>query len=236
MAWSSWPTRSVPSDDMMPRPEYAECRWHGLEAPDVEVGLPESGGLHWTEQVKHWVLLLRLQRPYFVYCVSCSLLASAAFLSTFADLLSDRSLDRRWEDILEGNTWQSACWTVVGLALCAEVVSTAVVRPGGLKAALSQDWWMAFDAAVVLMTALAWMLMRLRKASRMREEAEEADLWLLTLRFALQPCRVFVAAKMAHKVQVMQNSHIDINFDVLADACMGAQPDCSTSVFPRIPA
>lgn len=36
------------------------------------------------------------------------------------------------------------------------------------------------------------------------EEAEEADLWLIFLRFALQPCRVFASAANARKVQQMQ--------------------------------
>ena len=40
----------------------------------------------WTEQLRHKILLLRLQRPYFIYCLLCSLLAAAAFLSTLVDL------------------------------------------------------------------------------------------------------------------------------------------------------
>jgi len=203
-----------------------ECQWHGLEAGDVEVGappVPRGFGLHWMEQAKHWILLMRLQRPYLLYCLTCSLLGATAFLSTMVDLIREHDAGRRWEDILEGGSWQSACWTAVAFALCAEVAGACVVRQGSLRCALKQDWWFAFDATVVLLTILAWVLMHLRRASPLREEAEEADLWLLTLRFALQPCRVLAAAKMAHKVQLMQQSHTDVNFDVLADVCIGPQ-------------
>mmetsp|Transcript_30869 Transcript_30869/g.96116 ORF Transcript_30869/g.96116 Transcript_30869/m.96116 type:complete len:228 (+) Transcript_30869:94-777(+) len=196
---------------------------HGAAAAHGADGLGSPiGKLRWVEQARHAVLLLRLQRPYLLYCLMCSLLSSAAFLSTLADLLDSHrrgqlAQGRSWEDVLEGGSWQSACWTVVALALCAEVLSSAVLKRGMGCAA---DWWGAFDAAVVALTFCSWALMRLRRASPMREEAEEADLWLLALRFASQPCRVFAAAKMAHKVQQMQQNHVDISFDSLE----GPQP------------
>jgi len=207
------------------RPPAVECTWHGVQEFDAEAGVvlckeAKVGRLHWVEKARHALLLLRLQRPYFLYCLVCAMLSTAAFLSTMLDLIGERKLGRRWIDILEGGTWQSACWTAVALALCAEVLSSAIVSRGSLRCLL-RDWWSAFDGAVVFLTVLAWAIMRLRSASIMREEAEEADLWLLTIRFALQPCRVFAAAKMAHKVQLMQQSHMDIDFDALAGPAQG---------------
>lgn len=198
--------------------QLAECEWHGQDvvASNLEHAVP-SRGLSWLEQARHHVLLMRLQRPYFVYCAVCSLLSAAAFLSTLADLVRQDDAGRRFQDILEGGTWQSACWSVVALALCAEVGTTLVVRGCNLNI-FAEDWWFALDAVVVLLTLLSWLLMCVRQASPMREEAEEADLWLLVLRFTLQPCRVFAAAKMAHKVQMMQQSYMDVNFDDLVEA------------------
>eukprot|EP00931_Biecheleriopsis_adriatica_P062333 TRINITY_DN37542_c0_g1_i1.p1 TRINITY_DN37542_c0_g1~~TRINITY_DN37542_c0_g1_i1.p1 ORF type:complete len:248 (-),score=56.87 TRINITY_DN37542_c0_g1_i1:295-999(-) len=194
-----------------------------LDPVDLEQGpSSEAQTVHWTEQARHTILLLRLQKPYFIYCVMCSMLAGAAFLSTIMDLSSSQRHGRAWHDILEGGTWQSACWSVVGLALCAEVLSSLLVR--GLS--FSGDCWGIFDAVLLVLTVLAWALTRLRRASILREEAEEADLWLLFLRFVLQPCRVFATASMARKVQQMQQSCVDIKFDSLgANNRMGSGQD-----------
>ncbi|CAE8690274.1 unnamed protein product, partial [Polarella glacialis] len=62
-----------------------------LDPADLEQGPADkdsAAAVHWTEQARHTILLLRLQRPYFVYCLLMSLLAAAAFLSTLVDLLS----------------------------------------------------------------------------------------------------------------------------------------------------
>eukprot|EP00440_Ansanella_granifera_P065001 gb/GFBE01070480.1/.p1 GENE.gb/GFBE01070480.1/~~gb/GFBE01070480.1/.p1 ORF type:complete len:237 (+),score=45.72 gb/GFBE01070480.1/:1-711(+) len=196
-----------------------------LDPADLEQG-PSETAVHWTEQARHVVLLLRLQKPYFVYCLGCSCLAAAAFFSTLVDLFSSHKAGRGWHDILEGGTWQSACWSVVGLALCAEVLSGLVVR--GFE--FSRDWWCIFDTALLVLTVLAWALTHLRRASLIREEAEEADLWLLFLRFVLQPCRVLATATMARKVQQMQRSCVDINFDGLgASGRVGSNQDINGS-------
>ena len=178
-----------------------------LEPCDLEGG---TISVHWTEQLRHKILLLRLQRPYFIYCLICSLLAAAAFVSTLVDLWKSGNT-KGWHDILEGGTWQSACWSLVTLALFAEVLSNLFVR--GLS--FLRDWWSLFDAVLLALTVLAWAVMHLRRASVMREEAEEADLWLLFLRFLLQPCRVFAAAAAVRKVQQMQRGCVDIRFDGL---------------------
>ena len=177
-----------------------------LEPCDVE----GTVSVHWMEQLRHKILLLRLQRPYFIYCLICSVLAAAAFLSTLVDLWKSGNT-KGWHDILEGGTWQSGCWSVVTFALFAEVLSNIFVR--GLS--FSHDWWSLFDAVLLALTVLAWAVMHLRRASVMREEAEEADLWLLFLRFLLQPCRVLAAAAAVRKVQQMQRGCVDIRFDGL---------------------
>lgn len=226
---ANWGQRSPPA---RPASSFTD-----LEAGSATWRASAALGVHWTEQARHTVLLLRLQRPYFVYCLMCSLLAAAAFVSTLMDLVhshrkGELPKGRVWEDILEGGTWQSACWSAVGLALCAEVASSLVVRAGrGCKA----DCWCAFDAIVVVLTALAWGLTWVRRASPMREEAEEADLWLLMLRFALQPCRVLAAASMACKVQQMQDSYMDISFDTIGNVDQSPQRTNSNESLTRTP-
>merc|ERR1712154_66502 len=108
---------------------------------------------------------------------------------------------RRWYISL-----QSACWTVVGLALCAELFSEIIIRwrPEAAcfaRASAGFEPWCVFDATVVALTVLAWGVMRVHKSSLVREEAEEADLWLLAIRFAMQPCRVLATARMARRAQ-----------------------------------
>jgi len=200
------------------RPSKVECHWHTASVVvDLEGGAsPQRKGVDWTEQARHMVLLLRLQRPYYVYCICCCVLSVAAFVSTLIDIVRQHDEGVNWHDVLEGSNWQSACWITVALALCTEVVSAAVVRRGSWTG-LFVDWWSTFDAALVILTLFAWGLMRFRRASLVREEAEQVDLWLLALRFALQPCRVFAAARRAHQVQQMQREHSDVNFDILLD-------------------
>ena len=181
-----------------------------LEPSDLELGSPSQ--VHWSEKIKHQILLLRLQRPYFIYCLLCSLIAAAAFLSTLIDL--SFSNEKGWHDILEGGTWQSACWSAVSVALFAEVLSNIFIN-WPVKSVI-QDWWLIFDVTLLILTVSAWAMSHWRRASIMREEAEEADLWLIFLRFALQPCRVFASAANARKVQQMQKGCVDIKFDGLS--------------------
>lgn len=196
-----------------------------VQEPDVIVPVDTwqetsyGGGLStpWAEQARYSVLTLRLQPAYFAYCIVCCFLAAAAFLSTVFDLLHshrrgmiDRDPSRGWRDTLEGGTWQSACWTIVGLSLILELGFSVVVRRG---LGCLRDWWAMFDFAVIALTGMSWLLTCVRQSSPMREEAEEIDVWLLFLRFALQPCRVAVAASTALKVQRMQRNHLDISFD-----------------------
>mmetsp|Transcript_16957 Transcript_16957/g.53286 ORF Transcript_16957/g.53286 Transcript_16957/m.53286 type:complete len:214 (+) Transcript_16957:85-726(+) len=186
---------------------------------DLELGQAPKGGVHWTEQVRRMLLLLQLQRPYFVVCFGCAVLAFAASLSTAVHLADShrRGLlqGRRWVDDLEGGTWQSACWAVVSFALFAEVTSSAISVKGNTSVTVSDRRWRNFDAAVMVLTLVAWVLTRFLHASPVREEAEVADLWLLVLRFILQPCRVLAVTRLACRVQQMQESDVDIDFGAL---------------------
>mmetsp|Transcript_22763 Transcript_22763/g.64492 ORF Transcript_22763/g.64492 Transcript_22763/m.64492 type:complete len:215 (-) Transcript_22763:84-728(-) len=187
-------------------------------ASDLESGL-SSKAVHWTEKVRRWLLLLHLQRPYFVCCFACAVMAFAASTSTVMHLLDShrRGLlqGRRWVDDLEGGTWQSACWAVVSFALFAEVTSSAINIKGNTSVPASDRRWRNFDAAVMCLTLAAWALTRFLHASPQREEAEVANLWLLVLRFTLQPCRVLAVTRLACRVQQMQESDVDISFDSL---------------------
>merc|ERR1719277_1037176 len=109
-----------------------DVAWHrqGADAGNQKPEVVRRFGMSWLEKARHHVLLMRLQRPYFVYCAVCFLLSFAAFFSTLVDLSTQSAAGKSWHDILQGRTWQSACWSFVALALCAEVVSGAVVRRG----------------------------------------------------------------------------------------------------------
>mmetsp|Transcript_5223 Transcript_5223/g.10833 ORF Transcript_5223/g.10833 Transcript_5223/m.10833 type:complete len:251 (+) Transcript_5223:113-865(+) len=207
------------------------------DGDDLELGKGSAAGVNWTEQVRHLFLLLRLKRAYLVYTLCCTTLATAAFVSTLASLLDPlKNGDRAWEDVLEGSTWQNFCWSVVALSLIVELTFGIFAQKRNEN---RWDFWVVFDALVLVLTALAWVLPYLRRASQMREEAEEMDLWLLALRFALQPFRVFAAVKMARKVHNMQESHEDINFDALSleesTLCPSILPkdDASFTELPR---
>jgi len=213
----------VPEVEWQHRPSAA---WASMDLVDISADLESGAGeaprevLRWMDLVRHTMLLIRLQRSYFTYCLICAVLATAAFVSTLFDLLSSHregllTQGKHWEDVLETGTWQSFCWTAVGLALCVEALSLVIARRGG---GCLRDWWCAFDAVVLTLTFGAWALSAMRSASPMREEAEEADLWLLALRFALQPCRVLATASLARKVQQMQKSNVDITFDTLSES------------------
>lgn len=232
---ATWPTEEEATSlgvDGQCRPRMHELQepeeifaWDAWTSQDSDrnAGHGHNGGVStpWAEQARYSVLTLRLQKSYFAYCLLCCFLAAAAFMSTLFDLLHShrRGLLERdpasgWRDILQGGTWQSACWTIVGLSLLVELGFSVLVHRGRV---CIRDWWCMFDATVVSLTGIAWLLTMVRQASPMREEAEEADVWLLFLRFALQPCRVVVAATTAVKVQRMQQNHLDISFDHLAE-------------------
>merc|ERR1719433_2489921 len=99
------------------------------------------------------------------------------------------------------------------MALFAEVTSAAITVKGNSSSPASEQRWRIFDAAVMFLTLVAWALTRILHASPAREEAEVADLWLLLLRFTLQPCRVLAVTRLARRVQQMQESDVSINFD-----------------------
>lgn len=183
---------------------------------DAETGQTSGKAVHCIEQLRHAVLLMRLQKPYLAYCFLCSVLACTGFFSTMINLMNAHRQGvlkgRGWIDVLEGGTWQSTCWTVVGMSLVAEVASNSVLRRGGRCIG---DWWCAFDAALVILTLVGWVLTHLPH-TLMRSQAEEVELWLLLMRFVLQPCRVCATAVMARKVQQMQQNYMDVSFDTLS--------------------
>lgn len=185
-----------------------------VELMDVESRAAPSKTVLWIDQVRHILLLLQLQRPYLLCCLACAFLATVASAATLVDLVDFHRRgvlfdDRQWVDVLEGRTWQSMCWFVVSVMLCAEVSFSIFIRGSPCNS------WCMLDMIVLTLTVVAWALTRLLHASPMREEAEEADLWLLAMRFMLQPCRILSSARTAWKLQQMQQSDLDINFDML---------------------
>lgn len=166
-----------------------------------------------TELLRHCVLMMRLQRPYLVYCLLCAGCATLAFMSTLLGMISSagKGIPGQMHSILDGGCWQTFCWVVVGWALAIEVFTSVVVN--GARNSV-RDFWFVFDATILLVTVLAWMLTHPRgptaPTAREVDEIEGADLALLALRFALQLGRVFAAWLVAHKVTTMQNGFLDI--------------------------
>lgn len=171
-----------------------------------------------SEITRHLLLLLRLQRPYLVYCFACFLLAVAAFTSTLIGLLSTPGKGptgargaAHLHAIIEGGRWQTFCWAIVGLALVVEVLVGALIH--GI-CRFVKDPWSFFDLSIIGLTAIAWALARLRHISRVsgvtpREvaEVEGADLSLLALRFILQLSRVLATFLLTRKVRQMQSNN-----------------------------
>lgn len=166
-----------------------------------------------AEFLRHCVLLMRLQRPYLVYCLLCAGCATLAFLSTlFGMITSDgKSAPGRGHSILDGGVWQTYCWIVVGWALTVEVFTSIIVR--GVQNVF-RSFWSMLDVTILLLTAISWMLAHPRgftaPTAREVDEIEGADLALLALRFALQLGRVFTTWHCFGKVTQMQSSFIDI--------------------------
>ncbi|CAK0815623.1 unnamed protein product, partial [Prorocentrum cordatum] len=166
-----------------------------------------------AELLRHCILMMRLQRPYLVYCLLCAGCATFAFMSTLFGMVSSagKILPGQAHSILDGGCWQTLCWIIVGWALVIEVFTSAIVN--GLRRSL-RDFWFVFDAAVLLVTVLAWMLAHsggpTAPTAREVGEIEGADLALLALRFALQLGRVLAAWLMAHKVTQMQSGFLDV--------------------------
>lgn len=168
-----------------------------------------------SELTRHLLLLLRLQRPYLVYCVICFLLSLAAFCSTLVGLLSSSPKvagargPKELHAILEGGRWQTLCWTIVGCALIVEVLVTCLLHGVGQ---FLKDPWSFFDVAIIGLTAIAWGFVQWRHSSlsvvtpREVVELEVADVSLLGLRFVLQLSRVLATFFLTRKVRTMQNN------------------------------
>ena len=89
-----------------------------LEPCDLEAG----ASVHWTEQLRHKILLLRLQRPYFIYCLLCSLLAAAAFLSTLVDVWKSGADLRERNNLPEGTPNTFSTYSTCRHQYCAEYI------------------------------------------------------------------------------------------------------------------
>jgi len=178
---------------------------------DLEAG---SNCLYNTkaELTKHLLLLLRLQKPYLVYCISCFFLSLAAFLSTLYGLIStDGKGAAHYHGIIEGGTWQTICWGIVAFSMTAEIAVNVLTQ--GLRQFM-KSLWSLFDVSILGLTAFLWLLTRMRQAStvddeRSMVEIEGADLALMALRFILQLSRVFSTFLLSHKVSQMQSNDLN---------------------------
>lgn len=173
-----------------------------------------SGGLHdipCRERVRHTLLSLRLQKAYVGYCLLCCLLSTAVCSSSLARAAKRKAWDGGALASHEWHPWEQTLEMLVGLVLCAETLANLWLAG---REEFFRDCWSVFDAAVVALTLLSWGLLALQNAVLLGEGVLKLDLPLLTLRFVLQPCRVLAAASMTRRVRRMQQSTVDIAFDV----------------------
>jgi len=183
----------------------------GLVADIVIEHLPVSfDSTSASDQARHALLALRLQKSYLIYCASCCMLAVLALLSEIYGLLA-RHLSG--ESFVErGMCWEHVAAFLTGLALCVEVAAGAWLAG---PTAFFGETVNRFDAGVAGLVVLSWFL-HFSRWSRLRllgDEAEELDLPLLMLRFSLQPLRVCATFSVARQVRLMQSANTDIVFD-----------------------
>lgn len=164
------------------------------------------------DRVKHLLLSLRLQKAYIGYCLLCFFLSALACASSFGRAVrlkvweGGQLVTHSWEP------WEAIAEALVGVIICAETTSTLWLMG---RQEFLEDCWCLFDASVMALTLLSWSLLALRWAAPLGEGVLQFDLPLLALRFVLQPCRVLATASFARRARRMQQSTVDIAFDVL---------------------
>lgn len=153
------------------------------------------------------VLTWRLQRPYLIYCLFCSL-ATLILLAwnLYKGMQNNWNLPQwkhhRWEEVLEVTL--GACMVLeTGLTLCVL----------GVRKFFSNGWCI-FDFFVMLVTVVS-MCYGIEHIGR-NGEISEADVPLLCLRFISQPARVIAICMGVRRTREMQRvDELQVNFDAL---------------------
>lgn len=192
----------------------------GLKCLNVECC---ASDLPCQDRLRHTILTIRLTRAYVAYCVICCLLSAVAFVSTlmrsgFVVTQEAAAGGHQWW------LWERYLDVVVGFVVCAETLATLWLL--GLREFLNNAWCI-FDASVVALTLLTWLLIIAQRTALLRQGALELDLPLLALRFVLQPCRFLATASLARRARAMQKGGEDldiISFDLPGDAG-GLEPE-----------
>lgn len=160
------------------------------------------------DMAKHAILTWRLQRPYLIYCVCCSI--ATLFLlgwNCYKGVQNHWNLPQwkhnRWEEIME-----------VALGACMTVETALTLWVLGART-FFKDCSCVFDFGVMLLTVVS-ISYGLEHLGR-KGEITEADVPLLCLRFVLQPARVLAVCSAARRTREMQHEvdELPIDFSVL---------------------
>jgi len=140
---------------------------------------------------------------YLVYCMCCLGLTGALLLATLWEDFGPQP--RFWRRRLR--PWEEAGEAFVGTAMCTETL-IVLYKVGGRS--YFSDCWRVVDAIISGLTLLCGMFFLFRRVLRNVEDvAEDIDVPMLMIRFALQPVRMVTAATKvlrAHQLQTAQQA------------------------------
>lgn len=144
---------------------------------------------------------------YVLYCVICLILTLILLIATIWEELAPRHEVHVWRRSL--HPWEESCEVFVGAALCTETFMVFTML--GFEV-FFQDCWRVYDAVIAGLTVLCGTFFLFRRTFHgTGEMAEDIDVPMLFLRFALQPVRMVSTATMvvrAHRLNCISQSDL----------------------------
>lgn len=168
------------------------------------LGACRGGHLSQAERARHAILVLRLQRPYLLYCFVCTVVTAFLLGWNFSKGVQNNWNLPQWKH----HYWEEVLEVGVGACMAAETFLT--MRVLGVRT-FFRSCWCVFDFVAMLLTVVS-ICYGLKHLGR-RGEICEADVPLLMLRFVLQPMRMFTALTSTCRTHKMQSQIDDLQVD-----------------------
>jgi hypothetical protein len=190
--------------ELVSNPHFSEGEGVASDSDDIEHGVLETTSGSRSLSLRRKVMPFtnaKMANYYLVYCIVCLLLTGILLAVAIWECLAPRNEARFWRRELR--PWEEATEAFVGAALCAETF--AVIVGLGPRAILRDRWRLcdAFIASLTLLCGLFFVCRRVAHAVRgLQRLADDIDVPILAMRFALQPMRMVSTAAMvvrAHK-------------------------------------